>query len=126
KQKVQFTDVSFHHEKKFFAFKVSYFKPNNLQDPILVMLSAPFQVFARRPRKKKRKTEVSTAVPPAKKQKKQQIKKKENPLEKFLQCLDLLVQHRDSLNEFEQKVALETAQRRLFNDEELGGHHYEE
>jgi hypothetical protein len=125
KQKVQFTDVSFHHEKKFFAFKVSYFKPNNLQEPILVMLSAPFQVFARRPRKKKRRTEVSIPVV-AKKQKKQQIKKKENPLEKFLQCLDLLVQHRDSLNEFEQKLALETAQRRLFNEEEMVGHHLNE
>jgi len=118
RQKVQFTDVSFHHEKKFFAFKVSYFKPNNLKDPILVMLSAPFQVFARRPRKKKRKlSEDSSTQPAAKKPKKQQQpKKKENALEKFLQCLDLLIQHRDALNEFEQKVALETAQRRLFND----------
>lgn len=54
KQKIQFTDVSYHHEKKFFAIKISYYKPSNLQDPILVMLSAPFQVFARRPRKSRR------------------------------------------------------------------------
>jgi hypothetical protein len=56
KQKIQFTDVSYHHEKKFFALKISYYKPANLKDPILVMLSAPFQVFARRPRKNRRTT----------------------------------------------------------------------
>jgi hypothetical protein len=68
KTKVQFTDVSYHHEKKYFALKVSYFDPNNLNDAIFVQMSAPFQVFARRPRRKslKRKSTMTSAPIPKK------------------------------------------------------------
>jgi len=68
KTKVQFTDVSYHHEKKYFALKVSYFDPNNLTEAIFVQMSAPFQVFARRPRRKslKRKSTMSSAPIPKK------------------------------------------------------------
>jgi hypothetical protein len=52
KTKLQFLSVSFHHENKYFAFKFSYYNPENLNQPILIQLSAPFQVFARRPRRK--------------------------------------------------------------------------
>jgi hypothetical protein len=48
KTKIQFLSVSFHHENKYFSFKFSYYHPENLNNPILVQLSAPFQVFARR------------------------------------------------------------------------------
>ena len=64
KNKIQFTDVSYHHEKKYFAFKVSYYEPTNLEEPLLVQLSSPFQVFARRPRKNiKRRNSISTSKP---------------------------------------------------------------
>eukprot|EP01027_Heterolobosea_sp_BB2_P011070 GEZU01016146.1.p1 GENE.GEZU01016146.1~~GEZU01016146.1.p1 ORF type:complete len:399 (-),score=79.68 GEZU01016146.1:598-1794(-) len=46
--KLQITDVSYHHDKRKFCFKVSYFNPDDLAQPVLVLLSAPFQVFARR------------------------------------------------------------------------------
>jgi len=52
KTKIQFLSVSFHHENKYFGFKFSYFNPENLSTPILIQVSAPFQVFARRPRRK--------------------------------------------------------------------------
>lgn len=50
KNKVQFTGVSFHHERKYFAIKLSYFDPSHsMTKPVLVMISSPFLVFARRP-----------------------------------------------------------------------------
>lgn len=49
KSKIQFTDVSYHHSKRYFAIQVSYFDPTNLKESILVLRSAPFKVFARRP-----------------------------------------------------------------------------
>jgi len=77
KTKVQFTDVSYHHEKKYFALKVSYFDPNNLSEAIFVQMSAPFQVFARRPRRKslKRKSTMSSSAPIPKKVKEEKIEK---------------------------------------------------
>jgi hypothetical protein len=73
KTKIQFTDVSYHHEKKYFAFKVSYFEPTNLQEPLLVQLSSPFQVFARRPRKNiKRRASITSKVSAPKKVKKEE------------------------------------------------------
>jgi len=73
KMKIQFTDVSYHHEKKYFAFKVSFIDPLiHVSEPVLVMVSAPFQVFARRPTTRSKKdgsvsmepsTPVSTSIP---------------------------------------------------------------
>lgn len=53
KSKFQFTGVSYHHDKKFFAMKLSYFDPSyDMSAPVFSMISAPFQVFARRPTQK--------------------------------------------------------------------------
>jgi len=50
KLKVQFTDVSYHHSKKYFAFKISIYDPAlNITEPLAVTVSPAFQVFARRP-----------------------------------------------------------------------------
>lgn len=54
--KFQFTDVSCHHKDSLdFHLKLEYFIPNNLLNPIIILISPNFQVFARRPPKKKRK-----------------------------------------------------------------------
>lgn len=54
--KFQFTDVSCHHKESLdFHFKIEYFIPNNLLNPLIILTSPSFQVFARRPPKKKRK-----------------------------------------------------------------------
>lgn len=132
KQKVQFTDVSYHHEKKFFAFKISYYKPNNLKEPMLVMLSAPFQVFARRPRKvKKTKKRKSEAVEETQKKKLKKeeteadrIKKmkqevKATALQQFLDCLERLIQHKNALSEADRRVALDEVQKKLFKNMQL-------
>lgn len=59
KMKIQFTDVSYHHEKKYFAFKVSFIDPLiHVSEPVLVLVSAPFQVFARRPTTRVKKESV--------------------------------------------------------------------
>jgi len=71
KMKIQFTSVSYHHEKKYFAFKVSFIDPLiHVSDPVLVLVSGPFQVFARRPtsRTSGAGEEVAAAAAPAKKE----------------------------------------------------------
>ena len=56
--KIQFTEVSYHFNKKNFAFKISYFWNDDLKKPVLTLLSPNFIVFARKPNQtttKKRK-----------------------------------------------------------------------
>jgi len=58
--KVQFVDVSYHHKKGDFCWEISYFQPDDLDNPILKMRSSPFKVFARKPStevKKRKKDE---------------------------------------------------------------------
>ena len=47
--KVQFSDVSYHHEKGHFGFIINYFNPANLEDPLFSLVAPPFSVFARKP-----------------------------------------------------------------------------
>ncbi|KAF0982615.1 hypothetical protein FDP41_011545 [Naegleria fowleri] len=47
--KVQFTDVSYHHEKGHFGFIIHYFNPANLETPLFSLIAPPFNVFARKP-----------------------------------------------------------------------------
>jgi len=47
--KVQFTDVSYHHEKKYFAFKMCYFDPSKLDTPLFILVSPSFRTYARKP-----------------------------------------------------------------------------
>jgi hypothetical protein len=47
--KIQFTDVSYHHNKKNFAFKISYFLNDDLKKPVLSLMSPTFLVLARKP-----------------------------------------------------------------------------
>jgi len=59
--KVQFTDVSYHHKKGDICWEISYFQPDDLNNPLLKVRSAPFKVFARKPSteaKKRKKDDV--------------------------------------------------------------------
>mmetsp|Transcript_3133 Transcript_3133/g.4623 ORF Transcript_3133/g.4623 Transcript_3133/m.4623 type:complete len:474 (-) Transcript_3133:1147-2568(-) len=51
--KVQFTDCGYHHNQHHFAWRISFCVPKDLNNPILVVQSAPFIVYARRPKREK-------------------------------------------------------------------------
>eukprot|EP01080_Neovahlkampfia_damariscottae_P010894 gene10894-3598_t len=60
KLKVQFTNVSYHREKKEYCWKIKFFDPKDLNKVILSMKSGSFRVYARKPNTsvtKKRKKE---------------------------------------------------------------------
>jgi hypothetical protein len=72
--KIQFTDVSYHHEKKYFAFSVKYFDPSNLEQPLMTLTSPAFRVYARKPTIHEGEEEEEAT--PSKKKKKQTSTKK--------------------------------------------------
>jgi hypothetical protein len=49
KMRIQFGDVSYHHDKGYFAFLISYFDPSNLLESIFTLKSPAFRVYARKP-----------------------------------------------------------------------------
>ena len=53
--KVQSSTVSYHHKKINFCWQISYFTPSDLENPILIMRSAAFKVYARKPSQNKKK-----------------------------------------------------------------------
>jgi hypothetical protein len=61
KLKVQFTNVSYHREKKEYCWKVDLYSPNDLSKIILSIKSGSFRVYARKPNssttKKRKKDE---------------------------------------------------------------------
>jgi len=121
-------------KKKYFALKVSYYDPNNLNEAIFVQMSAPFQVFARRPRRKSLKRK-STSVTPlinkkTKEEKVEKIVKLEKQMEipqiytktlldQFLTQLDILSSLKEKLSENEEKLALDALQKKFFNHSSL-------
>lgn len=86
KNKIQFTDVSYHHERKYFSFKLSFYDPSfNMDEAVLIAMSAPFQVFARRPtarksgaNKKGAASPTTTAAPETGAKKKEESKKRKH------------------------------------------------
>lgn len=52
--KIQFTDCSYHHDRKYFAFRIAYFDPSKIHSgtapvPLFTITSPPFRVYARKP-----------------------------------------------------------------------------
>jgi hypothetical protein len=84
--KVQFAEVSFHHDNKSFLFEIKYFMPNHLNEPVHVARSAPFKVLARKPSQGK--------------------KRKVNHLEQFSSKLDELVHAAKKIKTEKQKNAV--------------------
>eukprot|EP01080_Neovahlkampfia_damariscottae_P002830 gene2830-4237_t len=77
KMRIQFSDVSYHHDKGYFAFRISYYETTNLKEPIFILKSPSFRVYARKPsisretlqpekvkeiKKRKKKDETSTVI----------------------------------------------------------------
>jgi hypothetical protein len=44
----RFNDVSYHHSKADFRLKLSFFLPSDMTNPVFIVSSPPFQVYARR------------------------------------------------------------------------------
>jgi hypothetical protein len=58
KVKLQFGDCSYHYKMMHFAIRCEYFTPSNVNKPLVVAVSAPFQVFARRSKRSTGKRKV--------------------------------------------------------------------
>lgn len=93
--KVQFTDVSYHHKKRDFCWELRYFVPNDLNNAILVMRSAPFKVFARKPNQNKKRKRTSTSY------------------EDFCNRLEDLIKVSKKLKQDERKTALQLVSSKL-------------
>jgi hypothetical protein len=115
--KIQLQDVTFHHNKRYFIFQICYYLPSDLIRPVMVIRSAPFQVFARRqtgmkPRAK-RKSSITFAKPQG------ILKKSQNSmLQNYLKGLEELIQMREKLKPELQKKALESALKKLVYTEQ--------
>jgi len=103
KTKLQFTDVSYHHGKSQFSLQICYYIPSELNVPVLVIRSAPFQIFARR----------SLPLKTIGKTKKGIQKKKKVSLEDYLKGLDELITFKNKLKEHERRMAIENALKKL-------------
>lgn len=57
----QFGSVSFHHNRARFRWQISYFTPNDLENPVAQCVSAPFLVLARKASTGKRKARSQTS-----------------------------------------------------------------
>lgn len=105
KIKFQFNDSSFHYNKKNFAFKISVIHPNLLTS-LLVVLSPPFKVYARRPQAKRKEMEKENEGIQVKK-----VKKESNDPDKFQdfqQSLGNLVKIVDCLNDDQKREAIDS------------------
>jgi hypothetical protein len=132
--KVQFMDVSYHHDRKEFALEVSYYLNDSLDTPVLVKLSPGFKVYARKQTQEKKKTSKKTSEKKttslSKKRKvssddddddnsgrvvKKQ-KKAENALSEFTAILDDLIDDKmRCLTPLERKNAIDLVVSTLFN-----------
>jgi len=112
--KIQLQDVTFHHNKRYFIFQICYYLPSDLLKPVMIIRSAPFQVFARRqigikPRAKRKSTNFDQEI----------MKKSQRPtLQNYLKGLEELLQMREKLKPELQKKALESALKKLLYTEQ--------
>lgn len=140
--KAQFTDVSYHHEKKLFAFKISYFDPSKLESPLFVLLSPSFRTYARKPTDKKdeKKTkrsgtkrsatsaaettgiaeqqDIKQETPPEKKQKVPVATVQQQPsnaFDSFSKKLEELVALKEKLSDEDRKIASEWSVEKLLS-----------
>lgn len=116
---MQFTDVSYHHDMRCFQFVLNYYLPQDLSQPVLVLRSTPFQVFARRSQQheaqKRERQEAPEKPLGQRKAKKAKTAATVTPLEVYMNGLEELIkQIRESLtSETERRTALDEALRKL-------------
>lgn len=117
KMRVQFTDVSYHHDKGYFYFRISYFDPSNLLQPIIVLKSPPFRVYARKPSIGHETLQPEKVKEVPKKRKKEETHEKKPKHSKlyqeFQKKLDVLVQMKGSLSDEDKKLANESSLEKL-------------
>ena len=84
--KCQFADLAHYNKKSDLSWEINYYLPSDIQKSVLAIRSAPFKVFARKPKIKKRKAST---------------------FDEFLDRLDDLVKASKKLKEEDKKLALE-------------------
>jgi hypothetical protein len=116
KMKIQFTDVSYHHDKKQFALKCSYFLNNDTNTPILVKVSPGFMVYARKPNQNsgKRKRPDGRTQPSKQRKVESIAQSSSNAFDFFAQRLDELINGLDSMNQVDKKRAMDLMLEKLF------------
>eukprot|EP01080_Neovahlkampfia_damariscottae_P003500 gene3500-6148_t len=109
KEKLQITDCTYHHGAKF-VLKISYFISVDIINPIAVIASPPFDVYARKPTatEKKRKRETNEETKDGKR-----LTTKKNNLEKFRSLLDELVKCKEGLSQEEKTIAIDELKMRI-------------
>ena len=60
---VQFTDLSFHHDRKEYCLEINYFLPNDLKTSVLTYRTPSFRVYSRKPAKTKKEKSPSEEKP---------------------------------------------------------------
>lgn len=105
KTKIQFLDVSFHHGKSNFTLQLVFYLPSDLNTPVMIVRSAPFQVFARRPvsSKKRKRVKDSTEEPKAKRP----------TIKEYMKGLEELIAFKDKFDPETRKKAIQEALNRL-------------
>jgi hypothetical protein len=116
KMKIQFTDVSYHHDKRQFALKCSYFLNNDTNTPILVKVSPGFMVYARKPNQNsgKRKRPDGRTQPSKQRKVESIAQSSSNAFDFFAQRLDELINGLDSMNQVDKKRAMDLMLEKLF------------
>ncbi len=126
--KFKFTDVSYHHDKRPFALRVSIFLNSNTDEAILVKQSQPIMVFARKKQftnpapktvGKKRKAEDESSTPAkARKTSTEEMKKQEKPQSdnfgEFNTKLEALFQQVAQMSTEDKSVAMKKILQRLY------------
>lgn len=127
--KIQFTDVSYHNDRKYFAIKIQFVDANDAV--LFAVISPPFRVYARKPSEKDNtntttattttndeELPATTAVVVTSKKRKQQHEDNDNAkkaftYEMYKKKLQELVALKSTLSEQEQKLAHEFALEQL-------------
>jgi hypothetical protein len=98
---VQFSDISYHHDKKEYCLEIDYFLPDNLNEPILKKRSDKFRVYARKPADRKKISKKNTTKTTSKKENK---RKRDEVEEKNLEVGSNKIRKVDSFKDFSVKL----------------------
>lgn len=121
KVKLQFNDCSYHYKMMHFAIRCEYFTPSNVNQPLVVAVSAPFQVFARRSKRTTGKRKVDLVdeddydfetLPPV--EKKQKTQHNNNiTLEQYQRAFEDMLVYKSQMEAQERRIALQFVMARL-------------
>lgn len=78
---IQFTDLSFHHDRREYCLEINYYLPNDLKTPVLCYRTPSFRVYSRKPakaKKEEKKEEKLSEKKPKDKKRKREDDEQEN------------------------------------------------